>query len=48
MEFLKKNENFKIGKFKEALIETFFELDKSFKNEEVKKELEKYYEELKP
>ena len=48
MEFLKKNENFKIGKFKEALTETFFELDKSFKNEEVKKELEKYYEELKP
>ena len=47
-EFLKKNENFKNGKYKEALRETFFEVDKSFTTEEVQKELTKYSEELKP
>ena len=45
---MKKNENFKNGKYKEALRDTFFEVDKSFTTEEVQKELTKYSEELKP
>ena len=46
-QFLKNNENFKIGKYKEALTETFFELDKSFTTKETQKLLSKYSEELK-
>jgi serine/threonine protein phosphatase PrpC len=46
-EFLKNNENFKNTKYKEALSETFLELDKSFKTDKVQKELIKYSEELK-
>ena len=48
MEYLKKNANFQNGKFKDALKETFFEVDKSFTTEEAQKELTKYSEELKP
>ena len=48
MEFLKKNANFQNGKYKEALKETFFEVDKSFTTEEAQKELTRYSEELKP
>ena len=48
MEFLKKNSNFQNGKYKDALKETFFEVDKSFTTEEAQKELTKYSEELKP
>jgi serine/threonine protein phosphatase PrpC len=48
LEFLQKNTNFQNGKFKEALNETFFELDKSFTTKEAKEELKKYSEELKP
>ena len=47
IEYLQKNDKFKKGQFKEALTEVFFELDKSFKTEEVKKELEKISETLK-
>ena len=47
-EFLKKNENFKIGKYKEALTETFFDIDKSFTTKETQEILTKYSEELKP
>ena len=48
IEYLQKNANFQKGKYKEALTETFFELDKSFTTEEARKELEKYSQELKP
>ncbi len=48
IEYLQKNEKFQKGKFKEALTETFFELDKSFTTEAAQKELEKYSQELKP
>ena len=48
MDYLKKNTNFQNGKFKDALRDTFFEVDKSFTTEEVQKELTKYSEELKP
>ena len=48
LDFLKNNANFKIGKYKEALTETFFEIDKSFTNKEVQEELTKYADELKP
>ena len=47
-EFLKNNTNFKNGKYKDALRETFFEIDKSFTKEDAQKELTKYSEELKP
>ncbi len=40
--YLSINENFKNGKYKESLKETFFELDKSFTTEEAQKELTKY------
>ena len=46
-EFLKNNENFKNAKYKEALSETFLEIDKSFKTDNVQKELTKYSEEFK-
>ena len=46
-EFLKNNENFKNAKYKEALSETFLEIDKSFKTNNVQKELTKYSEEFK-
>ena len=46
-DFLKNNENFKNGKYKEGLSETFFDIDKSLKKEDVKKELTKYSEEFK-
>ena len=46
-EFLKNNENFKNTKYKEALSETFLEIDKSFKTDNVQKELIKYSEEFK-
>ena len=48
MDYLLKNTNFQNGKYKEALTETFFEVDKSFTTEDARKELEKYSEELKP
>ena len=48
VDFLKKSPNFKNGKFKDALNETFFKIDESFKSEEAQKELLKYSEELKP
>jgi len=48
MDYLKKNTNFQNGKFKDALRDTFFEVDKSFTTEEAQKELTKYSEELKP
>ena len=48
VEFLKKSQNFQNGKFKDALNETFFKIDESFKSEEAQKELLKYSEELKP
>ena len=47
-DFLLKNQNFINGKFKEALKETFMEIDKSFTTEDVQKELIKYSEEEKP
>lgn len=47
LEFLKNNKNFKNTKYKEALSETFLEIDKSFKTDNVKKELIKYSEEFK-
>jgi len=46
-EFLKNNENFKNAKYKEALSETFLEIDKSFKTDNVQKELTKYSEDFK-
>ena len=48
VEFLKESPNFQNGKFKDALNETFFKIDESFKSEEAQKELLKYSEELKP
>ena len=48
MDYLKKNTNFQNGKFKDALRDTFFEVDKSFTTEEAQKKLTKYSEELKP
>ena len=48
MDYLKKTDKFKEGKFKDALIDTFFELDKSFTTKEAQEELTKYSEELKP
>ena len=48
VEFLEKSPNFQNGKFKDALNETFFKIDESFKSEEAQKELLKYSEELKP
>ena len=48
MEYLKKTDKFKEGKFKDALTDTFFELDKSFTTKEAQEELTKYSEELKP
>ena len=48
VEYLKKNTNFQNGKFKDALNETFFKIDESFKSEEAQKELLKYSEEIKP
>ena len=47
IEYLQKNENFQKGKYKEALTETFFVIDKSFKTEEVKNELVKISKEFK-
>mgnify|MGYP002625387632 FL=1 len=46
-EHLKNNKNFKNCKYKEALSDTFLELDKSFKTDDVQKELNKYSEEFK-
>ena len=46
-EFLKKNTNYKNCKFKDALYETFFEVDKSFMTKEGKEELDKYSDEFK-
>ena len=48
VEYLQKSANFQNGKFKDALNETFFKIDESFKSEEAQKELLKYSEELKP
>ena len=48
MDYLKKNTNFQNGKFKDALRDTFFEVDKSFTTEEAQKKLTQYSEELKP
>jgi len=48
LEFLNKNKNFTSEKYKEALTETFFELDKSFTTKEAQEELTKYSEENKP
>ena len=48
VDYLKQNQNFQNGKFKDALNETFFKIDESFKSEEAQKELLKYSEELKP
>ena len=48
MDCLNKNKNFIEEKYKEGIIETFFELDESFKTKEVQEELAKYSEEFKP
>ena len=48
LDYLKNNEKFKNGKYKEGLTETFFEIDKSFTNKEAQDELTKYAEEFKP
>ena len=48
MDYLKKADKFKEGKFKDALVDTFFEIDKSFTTKEAQEELTKYSEELKP
>ena len=48
IDFLKKNKNFGVEKYKEAFSETFFDLDKSFLTKEAQEELTKYSEELKP
>ena len=48
VDYLKNNSNFQNGKFKDALNETFFKIDESFKSEEAQKELLKYSEEIKP
>ena len=48
MDYLKNADKFKEGKFKDALVDTFFEIDKSFTTKEAQEELTKYSEELKP
>ena len=48
IDFLKKNKNFGVEKYKEAFSETFFDLDKSFLTKEAQEELTKYSEEFKP
>ena len=48
LEFLNKNKNFISEKYKEGITETFFDLDKSFREKEAQEELAKYAEEFKP
>ena len=48
LECLNKNKNFITDKYKEGIIETFFELDKNFTTKEAQEELVKYSEEFKP
>jgi len=48
LDFLNKNKNFIAEKYKEGITETFFELDKSFREKEAQEELAKYAEEFKP
>ena len=48
LECLNKNQNFLTDKYKEGIIETFFELDKNFTTKEAQEELVKYSEEFKP
>ena len=48
MDYLKNAAKFKEGKFKDALVDTFFEIDKSFTTNEAQEELTKYSEEEKP
>jgi serine/threonine protein phosphatase PrpC len=45
---LNENKNFLADKYKDGIIETFFELDKKFTTQEAKEELAKYSEEFKP
>ena len=47
-EYLNKNKNYSLEKYKEAFSETFFDLDKSFTTKEAQNELTKYSEEFKP
>ena len=45
---LNENKNFLADKYKDGIIETFFELDKKFTTQEAQEELAKYSEEFKP